>query len=580
MSILFVCATPGVLVAGGFFDYISWHAICTCFAWFKGTISSFSFSRGGGTTTAVDAPKNIEIPNPQNLAQRYPELPQWEDWLKRCENVTPYDDLVKKYNIEISGESDFTTNDETFKAMCHDAREVSQVTREEVKTVIDIFCAQMTKKGRLFDSNTWVDQKAITDRDLLTGKLRPFVIGLKVPPGTECILVSDLHGAVRPLVPYIREFIKNPQRYFIFCGDYVDRGIYGIETLLTILQLKLWYPSKVILVRGNHEDLGLPGNKKCFQQELKYKFGEDINELKDTIAKVYNIMPLAAFIGCGSKPTRYMAALHAVPDMRFSPKALFKALDGQKEGVLLHHFYPINIPSRNPENTHVCDEFKKERDTNNKYINEWDTVLGARNISRCDAIDFLHGHILHQKKEEQELFLSRGGGCNRMYGKRLVHAIFDDWRLKPSFFARMLDWNATIAELHCVFRGHQHRDSHDFHGNSKGERDMSMMQALWRDHGVTQAWNYEKYKDNQLPPQTLYTLLPPPDNAYGSPSRDKKFGDKDYYPGYNFASVALVTTSNAKDNWTLKRITSPAIALENNDMMTAPDTLSDLAKVD
>jgi len=79
---------------------------------------------------------------------------------------------------------------------------------------------------------------------------------------------------------------------YLFLGDYVDRGIYGIEVVLTLLCIKMSYPKSVILLRGNHESRNMTENF-TFREEVITRFD---NEMYNLFMECFDSMPISAIV--------------------------------------------------------------------------------------------------------------------------------------------------------------------------------------------------------------------------------------------------------------------------------------------
>jgi serine/threonine-protein phosphatase PP1 catalytic subunit len=52
-----------------------------------------------------------------------------------------------------------------------------------------------------------------------------------------------------------------PSCNYLFLGDYVDRGMYSLETILLLLCFKIKFPENFFLLRGNHESADVTRGK-------------------------------------------------------------------------------------------------------------------------------------------------------------------------------------------------------------------------------------------------------------------------------------------------------------------------------
>jgi hypothetical protein len=115
-------------------------------------------------------------------------------------------------------------------------------------------------------NNSFFYRKAL-ETDLWTTPINPFIdayVEKKIfTTGMPLYIHGDIHGDVKSLALYLEELMAEgllddhwhlaPSCNPIFLGDYIDRGIYNIETLFMLAMLKAFNQERVTLIQGNHD---------------------------------------------------------------------------------------------------------------------------------------------------------------------------------------------------------------------------------------------------------------------------------------------------------------------------------------
>jgi diadenosine tetraphosphatase ApaH/serine/threonine PP2A family protein phosphatase len=69
------------------------------------------------------------------------------------------------------------------------------------------------------------------------------------------VVAGDIHGQFTDLVGHVLPQVEAiPGGQLLCLGDYVDRGPQSTEVLLLLFALKVEFPDRIYLLRGNHED--------------------------------------------------------------------------------------------------------------------------------------------------------------------------------------------------------------------------------------------------------------------------------------------------------------------------------------
>jgi len=125
-------------------------------------------------------------------------------------------------------------------------------------------------------------------------------------------VLGDIHGNFEDLSHFARNILTFSSIHLTPCnilclGDYVDRGLFSLECMMFLLSWKIQAPHKVTLLRGNHEDAVVCGDRKvygrgCFLSQCHDLFGAVLgNQLFDAVTSLFRHFPLACEVQVGPR---------------------------------------------------------------------------------------------------------------------------------------------------------------------------------------------------------------------------------------------------------------------------------------
>lgn len=405
----------------------------------------------------------------------------------------------------------------------------------QFKEVLDAFF-RLAKTSALAEGGAWIGPGPVQPDFFNTAstyflrpsiRFQPFVQRELVAPGTEIVFHGDLHGDIHSLIAwvqwlnangYLRDFtLIRPNVYLVFLGDYTDRGVYGMEVLYTILRLKVENADRVVLVRGNHEDVNLAA-RYGFIAEGRGKYGREFDG--KSILRMYDFLPLALYLGCEQNA---LQCNHGGMEPGFDPRPLLDAPEGvrfQLLGMLKQQEFLRQHPelqSRLPAKTRQLMEanlldFQPQTPTSPTVIgfmwNDFSVVRGEPEFDYDPGRAFVYGEM------PSKFILSQYSGARRL------QAVFRAHQHATILNSMMRRLKASDG----VYRHWQEKDSVGF---------MDASEAVLRR-------TLETGSERAIPPGSVWTFNVGPDSVYG------------HACDFTFDAFGILTTAKDFADWRLR----------------------------
>lgn len=339
-----------------------------------------------------------------------------------------------------------------------------------------------------------------------------YVQKLVVPVGSKVLLHGDLHGdahsVVNSLAPYMQGnngFKLADDVFIIFLGDYVDKGLYGLECIYLLMRLKIDNPDRVFFVRGNHEDSDICHFYGFYHELIKKGFTEEQIAI---VYRLYDVLPVALYLGSNHN---FVQLCHGGIELGYLPTNLLNA-DEPVEYERITRLDRLSVYSQ------MTSEGK----------NQLAPIIETHPYAMRDAILLTPNHTYQKIHLNPPLFMFLGFLWNDFVVDENAPAFYKANRgfgFNKKITEEYLSLTNSGSNKLCgILRAHQHSPN----------LDNPMMQLLLANKGIAKLWSGTPF---------IVTFMLSPDTLYGI--------EDGPWPGFTFDTLGSLETAERFCEWTL-----------------------------